>query len=647
MTPDDAPQSRDAILKQLQPKLPQYELLSVIAQGGQGLVLKALQIATGRLVAIKLTRDGPLSTPEQSARFHREVRVMTLLDHPNIVTVFDSGVIEGHEYYVMQFVEGVPIDMFALLDCPNVDSVLTLFLRVVDAVSHAHQRGVIHRDLKPANILVDSDGKPHILDFGLAKEFGEAAGSEDRGLTVSFDGPVLGTLHYLSPEQARGVNLHLDVRSDIYSLAVILYQLIANSFPYEVVGAPVDVQRNIIERDPVPLSKAMLGAASAVSRQMAVPEDLSRVIMMALSKEPSRRYQSAAAFADDLRRVLAGQPVHARSDSLAYLLTKALRRYRIPIAAVVAFIVVTLGFGVFSLVMWQRAETTAEIALTGLQMAGYARMGTAERDAGQLENAIVLYEYAINAGDRITIPDLVIARALVDSHLLIAPILATKESSRQKAREHLAEALAIIRRGIANDPSERLYKSLLSRYYFTLGKIHYENRQWSEALAAYIEEESLLKTIEDQYDDLIRYKHDVAQSQLNQARCLRRLDRVTEGIEILSRAERALGECALATPESTYYQLELARAKGHMGVLHMVAPDFDQRGKAESFLEECASMLSTLERNPGIGRQRYEVLEMLDDVDENLIRFHRRRNRELAQRESNGIVSLKPSETAQ
>lgn len=630
MTPDDPLKSREAIIAQLQPKLPQYELLSVIAQGGQGLVLRAQQIATGRLVAIKLTRDGPLSTQEQSARFHREIRVMTLLDHPNIVTVFDSGVIEGHEFYVMQFVEGVPIDKYALLDCPNVESVLTLFLKVVDAVSHAHQRGIIHRDLKPANILVDSDGKPYILDFGLAKEIGEAAESEQHGLTVSVDGPVLGTLHYLSPEQARGVNIHLDVRSDVYSLAVILYQLIANSFPYEVVGAPVDIQRNIIERDPMPLSKAMRGAAAAVSRQMSVPEDLSRVIMMALSKEPSRRYQSAAAFADDLRRVLAGRPVHARSDSLAYLLTKALRRYRIPIAAVVAFIVVTLGFGVFSLVMWQRAETTAKLALTGLQMAGYNRMGTVERDAGQLESAVPLHEYAIAAGERISNPDFVTNRGLIDAHLSIATIISKSKGQEEESLKHCASALEVINRGMRQDPEEVGYRYSLGRYYATIAEVNYDQRRWSEALVGFESQEKIILELKDRFDDPIKYRHDFATVLLEKARCLRRLKRVPEAIEIVQVAHDAISQCVKAKPDSSYYKLQEAIALGNLGIMHMVAQSFEGRELARPYLYETVEKLKALQNDQKLGTQRYEVRELLDAANDNIRKFNNRRAKDLA-----------------
>ncbi len=320
--------------------LTDYELLERLDHGGQGAVYKAVQKSANRIVAIKVLLDGPLASTRQRHRFEREVHIISRLRHPNVVTLYDSGVVRGRQFFAMEYIDGFSINDYILFHRPSVESVVRLFTKVCRAVGSAHQRGILHRDLKPANILIDLDDEPHILDFGLAKDIEEA---EETGDGISLDGQVVGTLPYLSPEQASGLHDEIDVRSDIYALGVVLYQLLSGAFPYPVRGDAATVRDNILNRAPLALSKAVRTLEYDLpSTTGTFSDDLERVVFKALAKDKARRYQSADALADDLDRYLAGDAVQAKADSSLYLLRKTIRRYRVYVAFA-AVIVLLMG----------------------------------------------------------------------------------------------------------------------------------------------------------------------------------------------------------------------------------------------------------------------------------------------------------------
>src|SRR5262249_16047993 len=188
--------------------------------------------STRRKVAIKVLKEGPFADTTELARFDREVDVLSRLNHPHIVAIHDRGLTAGHAYYVMDYIPGRPLDAYVSGTELTVDELLKLFIKVCDAVNVAHLRGVIHRDLKPGNIRVDEDGEPRILDFGLAKLAQESAGGSSANMTLT--GQFVGSLPWSSPEQATGGSELLDIRTDVYSLGVILYQLLTGRFPYLV-----------------------------------------------------------------------------------------------------------------------------------------------------------------------------------------------------------------------------------------------------------------------------------------------------------------------------------------------------------------------------------------------------------------------------
>ncbi len=346
--PDVLDAAAEEELRFLNEKLPAYDVLERVSYGGQGIVYRAVQRATGRHVAIKLLLHGGMATLREQDRFGREVEILARFDHPNIVTVYESGKIERRNYVVMKLIEGVPIETHIFVRRLTVRQIVALFIPVCRAIEYAHQRSVIHRDIKPDNILIDTDGQAHVLDFGLAKD--------TRGIRRTFMtacGERLGTPAFFSPEQASEQENEVDTRSDIYSLGVTLFKLITETFPYSISDDLAATRRVICEQSPVRM------AAVVTSRRQGVGElndDLEQIVRRALAKEKDRRYASAGALADDLERYLRRDAVTAKADSPSYLLRKTVRRYRRPLAVICFLFVMSIASTVLIAVAWNRAE---------------------------------------------------------------------------------------------------------------------------------------------------------------------------------------------------------------------------------------------------------------------------------------------------
>ncbi len=349
-------------LDYLRQKLVSYEILERVSYGGQGVVYKAVQRSTRRTVAIKVLLDGPLASERQRYRFAREAELISRVQHPNIVTLYEAGVVHNRAYFAMEYVEGVPVDDYVLLNRLSIAEIVRLFVPVCRAAGHAHQNGIIHRDLGPANILVDLEGVPRILDFGLAKDMWTDAAVDDRSF-CTIPGQVFGTLPYMSPEQAGAGDASVDVRSDIYSLAMVLFELLTGGYPYPVDGDPAAVRANIVSREPLRLRKALSPGHTARKRsERSTIRDLEMILLKALSKDKAHRYQSAVAFADDLERYLTGEVVEARADNRFYLLHRTLRKYRAVVAVAALFLLVLGASTVAVTMMWVQARTQRDNA---------------------------------------------------------------------------------------------------------------------------------------------------------------------------------------------------------------------------------------------------------------------------------------------
>lgn len=280
------------------PLIEGYVIGRCLGQGGMGAVYEGVQESTGRRVAIKVMLDSAMASDAGRKRFEREVEVVARLDHPGIVAVIDSGVRRGRYFYAMEFVEGRALDEAVTPGTGDPRIALAVLAEVCDAVDYAHQRAVLHRDLKPANIIVDARGRARLLDFGIAQVLGPASARE----TVSRPGQLIGTVAYMAPEQASGSAAELGVRTDVYALGAIGYELLTGRLPCEVDGPLVDVLRAISEKDPPRPSVHRPG----------IGRDVDAVLLKALEKHADRRYPTAGDMAADIRRYLEGRPVVAR-----------------------------------------------------------------------------------------------------------------------------------------------------------------------------------------------------------------------------------------------------------------------------------------------------------------------------------------------
>ena len=354
-----------------------YRVVRRIGSGGMGVVYEAEQERPARRVAIKLLRAERL-TDAGVRRMEFEGEVLGRLSHPGIATVFEAGVWEdggvSRPFVAMELIEGAPITDHAGMAGLVLRERLVLMARVCDAAHHAHQRGVIHRDLKPGNILVDAAGDPKIVDFGIA---GDLSGAGDAGRAVTHTGQLLGTLAYMAPERLSGARV-TDARSDIYSLGVVLYELLSGRLPHGFAadgsGSLTDAIRRVTETDPSPLG----------AFDQALRGDVEVIAMAALARDPERRYASAAAMAEDIRRLLADLPILARRPSTVYQVRKFARRNR---GLVSAGVVLLLGViaGVAGVGLGLREAVAQRVVAEARELEAEAALAEAENERERAE----------------------------------------------------------------------------------------------------------------------------------------------------------------------------------------------------------------------------------------------------------------------
>jgi serine/threonine protein kinase len=354
-----------------------YKLLSALGEGGMGIVYLAEQEQPiKRQVALKVIKPG-MDSKRVIARFEAERQTLALLDHPNIAHVLDAGTTEhGRPYFVMEYVKGLPITEHCDKHELTIEDRLDLFLHVCNSVHHAHQKGIIHRDIKPSNILIsvqDDQIVPKIIDFGVAKA--TAQNLTERTLYTE-QGHLFGTPEYMSPEQADMTNDDLDTRTDIYSLGVLLYVLLTGALPFDSeilrAGGIDNVRRIICEENPrTPSIRLMTMGPEAktiaekrktdvTSLARRLQRELEWIPLKAMRQDRTRRYRSAAEFADDIENYLKGVPLIAGPESVTYRIRKFARRYRVPVIATVAVAAVLLLATVISTVLYNLASDRAE-----------------------------------------------------------------------------------------------------------------------------------------------------------------------------------------------------------------------------------------------------------------------------------------------
>ena len=333
----------DAGLAFTRESLPGYEIVESIGSGGQGKVYKAYKKGEKRSVAIKVLLDGPFANRRQERRLWREIKLLRRLNHPGIITVHDSGSIRGRPYLVMPFVYGCPIGVHALADGLDLRQRIALFLEVCDAVSAAHAKGIVHRDLKPGNIMVDSEGRVRLLDFGLAKDM---SGNDDTASSeLSMGGQRVGTARYSSPEQIMGETV--DVQSDIYSLGVVLFELLSDEMPYAQDDAICSDFDRITRGERLRLREAIRISTKESSLLCCytpkdVGRDLETVLDTAMAIDPELRYATVDEFAEDLRRYIDRKPVKAQIG-VGQRIRSRFKAYRVKLGVAVMLVLIAIA----------------------------------------------------------------------------------------------------------------------------------------------------------------------------------------------------------------------------------------------------------------------------------------------------------------
>lgn len=537
-----------------------YELLGEIHRGGQGVVYKARQKATDRLVAVKTLIQGAFATETQRIRFDREVKLAARLKHPSIVTVHESGRTPvGTSYIVLELVEGLPVDKYVadIRDKGDLRSIAILFSKICDAIRYAHQRGVIHRDLKPGNVLVDAKGVPHVLDFGIAKAFDE----ESRG---SFDttraGEFVGTLAYAAPEQLSSDPDLIDVRVDVYALGVMLYEALTGERPIKGKGALADIIQRITTEPPT----------SPRQINHRVDQDLETIVMTALAKSPRERYQTAADLRDDLDFWLAGWAIRARAHDFWYSARKALLRHRLA----ATFLLLIVGSAITTTVLtvkYMRENTTLKQIVTAEKEA----IESIDRETS-MENVASLSGYLVTLLHRIesNVKD----RPEIESTLRDAVGSAYLFQDQYDAAERELLEAQDLRRKMFKPPHPALAASL-----HNLGRLRFKQNRFAEAEQYYRQALEMRQQLFGSDND------DVARTMHHLALTVQELGRMDEA-EQLWREALAIRRRILPQGDA-----RIANTLSGLATFEMAVGDYEQAR------ESLTEVLATVESDPSLG----------------------------------------------
>jgi len=478
--------------------IPGYDILSEIHRGGQGVVYRARQRSTKRDVAIKVLLEGPFASRAARRRFEREIELVAGLKHPNIVAVFDSGATtDGRQYCVMDYVDGLRLDQYVREKRLDVKGTLQLFASICEAINFAHQRGVIHRDLKPSNILVDTDASPRILDFGLAKQ---VAAADDP--LVSITGQVVGTLPYLSPEQARGQHDQVDLRADVYALGVILYELLTGQYPYPVIGQLADVLRHIADtapRRPSAVWREDAGVSSSGMRRCPLDDEIETISLKALSKEPQRRYQSAGELARDVKHYLAGELIEAKRDSTWYTLRKTLRKRRGTVLVGCIILALLIAWGVTTSYFYAKEKESADRArrrFDQVRELAHASMFDFHDAIADLPGAtparMLLVKNALKYLDNLSQEagsDVLLIRELASAYLKVGDVQGSVRQSNigdsAGAMVSYKKSLALLESIADSHPDPFVLKKSLAMLHACIGDMHWQSGDMEKSLVEY------------------------------------------------------------------------------------------------------------------------------------------------------------------
>jgi serine/threonine protein kinase/tetratricopeptide (TPR) repeat protein len=608
-----------------------YKLLEQIGEGGFGVVFMAEQTQpVRRKVALKVLKPG-MDTRQVIARFEAERQALAMMDHVNIARVLEAGATEsGRPYFVMELVHGVPITRYCDDNHLTPRERLELFVPVCQAIQHAHQKGIIHRDIKPSNVMITLyDGKPvpKVIDFGVAKATEQRL--TDRTLFTQY-GTVVGTFEYMSPEQAEMSALGVDTRSDIYSLGVLLYELLTGSTPLTrgrvKESAYAEILRMIKEDEPpkpsTRLSDSGKGLASISAQRRMEPAKLTKlmrgeldwIVMKALEKDRNRRYETANDLALDVQRYLTNEPVLACPPSTIYRMQKFVRRHRTAIGLAGAFVVLVVVAGAVS--AWQAVRATLA-----------ERQALADRDQAQREKdrAETSYKLARGALDEVvkleddarfqrgSLED--VRRTLLQAEaafyqkfvqqkgddpqfqseragaFLRLADLTSSLANKEEAIQHAQQALVIAQDLAGHHPDVPGYDAELARSHQTLGRLYQDTGRHKEAEDSYANAIAITERLAREHPTIAQYQSQLVRQHFYRCGLYGALGRSKDAEDSGRKAVSISGQLVSKFPTVAQYQADLARS--HLG-LEDILRNSGQHKEAETSVKHAIAIMERL-----------------------------------------------------
>ncbi len=451
-----------------------YQLIELIHRGGQGAVYSAMQVSTGRPVAVKMLAHAFFSSPSDKQQLFSEIDVLSRLEHPNIIPMYDCGEVAGIPYIVMKFVPGLTIVEYCDTYNPSLSQRVMMLQKILFAIQFAHDSGITHRDIKPSNMIVDAGERPYLIDFGLAKEELDVAESVRLGQPDE----VVGTLPYWSPEQAIGGSV--DLRADVYGLGVVAFNVLTQKMPYEITSNIAQMMMRIAVEEPRRVRDCLPEQNKYGLSKSDISRDLEAVISKSLGKSANNRYQTALEFAEDLGRAINGKPVRAAKITFARGAKRVVRKYRVLAAVLICISICTI---VLSLVSSHNAlvlNRKAQVYAASLAMGAMDKLSSSHRDKGKLNDASIGFQSAIDMARNLDEEDVHAKDFLFKAHHQLAKIELGRGHFRA-AKENANKASLIASESMLSGPDSP--KSIRQHAFASQlqGKLLMAREKWEEA----------------------------------------------------------------------------------------------------------------------------------------------------------------------